>query len=106
MFEQAYRSVVCLADFKVFAGAETSEGIGSGVVWDKLGHLVTNYHCVALRARDTTGTQVRLSCEGGFNVRGAEGRRSLVKTAFLHIRRAAPCNSFRRCIIAGATRTV
>ncbi|KAH9316365.1 hypothetical protein KI387_024992, partial [Taxus chinensis] len=33
------------------------EGTGSGFVWDKLGHIVTNYHVVAKLASDTTGRQ-------------------------------------------------
>ncbi|KAI5447534.1 variant 2 [Lathyrus oleraceus] len=33
------------------------EGTGSGFVWDKFGHIVTNYHVVAKLATDTSGLQ-------------------------------------------------
>ncbi|KAL5839064.1 hypothetical protein ACOSQ4_011672 [Xanthoceras sorbifolium] len=33
------------------------EGTGSGFIWDKLGHIVTNYHVVAKLATDKSGSQ-------------------------------------------------
>lgn len=33
------------------------EGTGSGFLWDKFGHIVTNYHVVAKLATDTSGLQ-------------------------------------------------
>ncbi|KAJ0960128.1 hypothetical protein J5N97_000101 [Dioscorea zingiberensis] len=33
------------------------EGTGSGFIWDKFGHIVTNYHVVAKLATDQTGLQ-------------------------------------------------
>ncbi|OIV95757.1 hypothetical protein TanjilG_05305 [Lupinus angustifolius] len=33
------------------------EGTGSGFIWDKYGHIVTNYHVVAKLATDTNGLQ-------------------------------------------------
>ncbi|XP_074272520.1 protease Do-like 5, chloroplastic [Silene latifolia] len=33
------------------------EGTGSGFIWDKTGHIVTNYHVVANLASDTSGLQ-------------------------------------------------
>ncbi|CAF2069580.1 hypothetical protein Bca4012_087312 [Brassica carinata] len=33
------------------------EGTGSGFVWDKLGHIVTNYHVIAKLATDQSGLQ-------------------------------------------------
>nr|AIA26573.1 serine protease [Cicer arietinum] len=33
------------------------EGTGSGFIWDKFGHIVTNYHVVAKLATDTSGLQ-------------------------------------------------
>ena len=49
----------------VTSNADTSreaiqEGVGSGFVWDKFGHIVTNYHCIAKLARDQTGKQVHV----------------------------------------------
>ncbi|KAK9714383.1 hypothetical protein RND81_06G090300 [Saponaria officinalis] len=35
----------------------TVEGTGSGFIWDKLGHIVTNYHVVADLANDKSGLQ-------------------------------------------------
>lgn len=34
------------------------EGTGSGFIWDKFGHIVTNYHVVAKLATDRSGTQL------------------------------------------------
>lgn len=39
------------------------EGTGSGFVWDKDGHIVTNYHVVAKLATDSTGLH---RCRVGF----------------------------------------
>jgi len=33
------------------------EGVGSGIVWDTAGHVVTNYHCIERLATDRTGQQ-------------------------------------------------
>ncbi|KAJ6770081.1 PROTEASE DO-LIKE 5 CHLOROPLASTIC ISOFORM X1 [Salix purpurea] len=33
------------------------EGTGSGFIWDKFGHIVTNYHVVAKLATDRSGLQ-------------------------------------------------
>ena len=60
VFTTAQGSVVSLADFAVVGGEEKVEGVGSGVVWDQLGHIITNYHCIAKVANDKTGSQVRL----------------------------------------------
>ena len=32
---------------------------GAGVVWDRYGHIVTNYHCIQKLASDRSGTQAR-----------------------------------------------
>ena len=58
VFESANQSVVSIADYKVSNGTETSEGTGSGFVWDTYGHVVTNYHCIASLATDRLGAQV------------------------------------------------
>eukprot|EP01018_Ginkgo_biloba_P028955 Gb_16001 [translate_table: standard] len=70
LFEETTRSVVSIKDIEVLkpkTGSQSSsslevtdarvEGTGSGFVWDKLGHIVTNYHVVAKLASDTTGRQ-------------------------------------------------
>jgi S1-C subfamily serine protease len=44
------QTVVAEEDVKV-------EGIGSGFIWDKFGHIVTNYHVVAKLAMDPSGRQ-------------------------------------------------
>ncbi|KAI5074744.1 hypothetical protein GOP47_0010705 [Adiantum capillus-veneris] len=68
LFEEVTRSVVCIKDVEVSSpGSSTMippndegisiEGTGSGFVWDKFGHIVTNYHVVAKLAKDTAGKQ-------------------------------------------------
>eukprot|EP00252_Welwitschia_mirabilis_P013235 TRINITY_DN29176_c0_g1_i1.p1 TRINITY_DN29176_c0_g1~~TRINITY_DN29176_c0_g1_i1.p1 ORF type:complete len:329 (-),score=61.99 TRINITY_DN29176_c0_g1_i1:151-1137(-) len=71
LFQEATRSVVSIKDVEVknaktVGSSLTSEegtiveGTGSGFVWDKLGHIITNYHVVAQLASDSTG---RKRCE-------------------------------------------
>lgn len=69
LFQETTRSVVSIKDIEVpnpktasqSSSSEVAdaivEGTGSGFVWDKLGHIVTNYHVVAKLASDTTGRQ-------------------------------------------------
>ncbi|MCO5560670.1 hypothetical protein L7F22_014287 [Adiantum nelumboides] len=68
IFQEATRSVVCIKDVEVLSPGSASmistndegisvEGTGSGFIWDKFGHIVTNYHVVAKLAKDTTGKQ-------------------------------------------------
>eukprot|EP00775_Hariotina_reticulata_P008857 gene8857-9036_t len=52
------RSVVSINDFKQQSGAELFEGVGTGVVWDKYGHVVTNYHVVSKYVLDKSGQQI------------------------------------------------
>lgn len=59
VFQSSAPSVVAIEDYKVVAGQEVQEGVGSGFVWDTYGHIVTNYHCIAKLARDQSGQQVR-----------------------------------------------
>nr|XP_018631384.1 protease Do-like 5, chloroplastic isoform X1 [Nicotiana tomentosiformis]XP_033515898.1 protease Do-like 5, chloroplastic isoform X2 [Nicotiana tomentosiformis] len=35
----------------------TVEGTGSGFIWDKFGHIVTDYHVIAKLATDQSGLQ-------------------------------------------------
>jgi len=58
VYAGAVASVASLVDFRVAPdGREDVEGVGSGVVWDRLGHIATNYHCVARLAADKSGAQ-------------------------------------------------
>ncbi|KAI3946236.1 hypothetical protein MKW92_020439 [Papaver armeniacum] len=74
VFEEASPSVVFIKDLelvKTSSGRSTNEqvltkeeeesakveGTGSGFIWDKSGHIVTNYHVIAKLATDTTGLQ-------------------------------------------------
>ena len=53
LFEKASRSVVFITNaaikrsFFFNTSREVSQGSGSGFVWDKKGHIVTNYHVIA-----------------------------------------------------------
>ena len=53
LFEKASRSVVSITNTAVRRGfffdtsKEVAQGSGSGFVWDKKGHVVTNYHVIA-----------------------------------------------------------
>ncbi|KAK9806912.1 hypothetical protein WJX72_007234 [[Myrmecia] bisecta] len=60
VFSSAAQSVVSIADFRIVDGEEVAEGTGSGLVWDRYGHVVTNYHCVAKLAADKRGNQVTM----------------------------------------------
>lgn len=46
VFSAANAWVASIRDYEVQADGvtETFEGVGSGLVWDSLGHIVTNYH--------------------------------------------------------------
>lgn len=68
LFEEATRSVVCIRDVELLSPGSLNkpssndegvnvEGTGSGFVWDRFGHIVTNYHVVAKLAKDTSGKQ-------------------------------------------------
>lgn len=62
VFQKVAPSVVTVEDYTLVQGRETSEGVGSGFVWTKLGHVVTNYHCISKVIRDQTGKSVRQFC--------------------------------------------
>ncbi|XP_047311258.1 protease Do-like 5, chloroplastic [Impatiens glandulifera] len=67
IFQETSPSVVFIKDIEVAQNSKGSdtelngdenlkiEGTGSGFVWDKLGHIVTNYHVVAKFAIDKSG---------------------------------------------------
>ncbi|MCL7049582.1 hypothetical protein MKW94_023849 [Papaver nudicaule] len=75
VFEEASPSVVFIKDLELVktsgrssneAGGSLTEeeeesakveGTGSGFIWDKSGHIVTNYHVIAKLATDTSGLQ-------------------------------------------------
>lgn len=55
-------SVVTIQDITTVQGRDVEEGVGSGFVWDKYGHIVTNSHVISQVAKDQTGTQVGPAC--------------------------------------------
>ncbi|XP_057433635.1 protease Do-like 5, chloroplastic [Lotus japonicus] len=71
LFQETSPSVVFIKDLELTKVPKTSsdevmlnededakvEGTGSGFIWDKFGHIVTNYHVVAKLATDTSGLQ-------------------------------------------------
>ncbi|KAI9122731.1 hypothetical protein K1719_006571 [Acacia pycnantha] len=70
LFQETSPSVVFIKDIELTKVPKTSsevmvsededakvEGTGSGFIWDKFGHIVTNYHVVAKLATDTGGLQ-------------------------------------------------
>lgn len=71
LFQEASPSVVFIKDLEIDkslkasfdvvsqSGDENSkvEGTGSGFIWDKFGHIVTNYHVIAKLATDQSGLQ-------------------------------------------------
>ncbi|KAI4295471.1 hypothetical protein L6164_035516 [Bauhinia variegata] len=71
LFQETSPSVVFIKDIELTKNPKASsnelildededakvEGTGSGFIWDKLGHIVTNYHVVAKLATDTSGLQ-------------------------------------------------
>ncbi|KAJ0081500.1 hypothetical protein Patl1_11109 [Pistacia atlantica] len=70
LFQGTSPSVVFIQDFELSKTPKRSsiqvmpadenfkvEGTGSGFIWDKFGHIVTNYHVVAKLATDNTGLQ-------------------------------------------------
>lgn len=77
LFSKATRSVVSVQNVQTLGtkvvGQPVSEdddvkveGIGSGFIWDKFGHIVTNYHVVAKLAMDSSGRQkAQVSVLGG-----------------------------------------
>lgn len=52
-------SVAAIEDYTDDQQGVRQEGVGTGIIWDRFGHVVTNYHCIAKLARDDTGTKVR-----------------------------------------------
>ncbi|KAL1555831.1 Protease Do-like 5, chloroplastic [Salvia divinorum] len=72
IFQETSSSVVYIKDIELAEIPKTSsgknigededdnakvEGTGSGFIWDKFGHIVTNYHVVSKLATDTSGLQ-------------------------------------------------
>ena len=61
VFSTAGQSVVSIADYKVTGNQEEAEGTGSGFLWDKFGHVVTNYHVVAAAKQVNTANNTQVS---------------------------------------------
>ncbi|XP_015085354.1 protease Do-like 5, chloroplastic [Solanum pennellii] len=69
LFQDTSPSVVFIKDLELAKGSNDStkvladdenakvEGTGSGFIWDKFGHIVTNYHVIAKLATDNIGLQ-------------------------------------------------
>ncbi|XP_070047950.1 protease Do-like 5, chloroplastic isoform X1 [Nicotiana tomentosiformis] len=69
LFEETSPSVVFIKNLELAKGSNDStkvlandenakvEGTGSGFIWDKFGHIVTNYHVIAKLATDQSGLQ-------------------------------------------------
>ncbi|XP_062095132.1 protease Do-like 5, chloroplastic [Humulus lupulus] len=71
IFQETSPSVVFIKDLEIDKSLNTSEeevllrednstkieGTGSGFIWDKFGHIVTNYHVVSKLITDTSGLQ-------------------------------------------------
>ncbi len=47
VFDQASPSVVSIINYKVEGGVRVAQGIGTGIIWDSLGHVATNYHVIS-----------------------------------------------------------
>lgn len=47
VFATASPSVVSLSVTRTVSGTTVTEPLGTGVVWDGLGHVLTNYHCIS-----------------------------------------------------------
>ncbi|KAI7726166.1 hypothetical protein M8C21_020385 [Ambrosia artemisiifolia] len=71
LFQETSPSVVFIKDLEIINNPKTSdevvmvddekakvEGTGSGFIWDKFGHIVTNYHVVEKLATDQLGRQI------------------------------------------------
>ncbi|KAK0578758.1 hypothetical protein LWI29_015738 [Acer saccharum] len=71
LFQETSPSVVSIQDLELANNRKSTsnevlpiddenakvEGKGSGFIWDKFGHIVTNYHVVAKLAKDKSGSQ-------------------------------------------------
>ncbi|PHU09014.1 Protease Do-like 5, chloroplastic, partial [Capsicum chinense] len=69
LFQETSPSVVFIKDLELAKGSNDStkvlannenakvQGTGSGFIWDKFGHIVTNYHVIAKLATDSSGLQ-------------------------------------------------
>lgn len=68
LFEKASRSVVSITNaairrnFLFDTRREVSQGSGSGFVWDKKGHIVTNYHVIANADAIIVGFDSKTTC--------------------------------------------
>jgi len=58
--------VVSIVNYRVDrTGAEVSTGVGTGVVWDSYGHIVTNYHCISRLDKSTDVTKILVTDASG-----------------------------------------
>ena len=60
VFTASSPSVVSIVNYKTVGGVRAAEGVGTGVIWDSLGHVATNYHVIA-KVDKSTISQVRIT---------------------------------------------
>ena len=60
VYSSTVASVAAVEEYTNDQQGVRQEGVGTGIMWDRYGHVVTNYHCIAKLARDDTGTKVRV----------------------------------------------
>jgi hypothetical protein len=58
VFDESAPSVVSIVNYTTVGGVRVAEGVGTGVVWDRLGHVATNYHVIS-KVDKSTISEVR-----------------------------------------------
>ncbi|KAL6752546.1 trypsin-like cysteine/serine peptidase domain-containing protein [Haematococcus lacustris] len=66
VYESSFGSVVTIVNTRSDrTGRDVVSGVGSGVVWDAAGHVVTNYRCISKLDKDSDELRVVLSGSNG-----------------------------------------
>lgn len=66
VYDSSFGSVVTIVNTKSDrTGRDVVSGVGSGVVWDAAGHVVTNYRCISKLDKDSDELRVVLSGSNG-----------------------------------------
>lgn len=47
VFEAANQSVVSIVNYKPEGGVQVQDAVGTGVIWDRFGHIATNFHVIS-----------------------------------------------------------
>ena len=63
VFTASSPSVVSIVNYKTVGGVRAAEGVGTGVIWDRLGHVATNYHVISKVDKSTIGEVRILPCD-------------------------------------------